>query len=277
MKEHIEALERWLPELTLNGPTHAAVCAALELMKAAQPLDEAAEREHCRASFERDMRPLSGVQPMHVEWLMRERAQARAERHIEICVLRVDVADWKRRAETAQVELSAQARLSDIQILEHAAAAQAGRAREAETKLSAAQVKIAEQVEMLDRDCTLKAPLSAAQADVERLQTSLARNTDPGFHRDSLQSQLSAAQAEIERFTEAHATQTLELHASQNEYRIVLDRYESAARFINRLETKLADLRAELEHAAAELETSGICMRDARLAARIRSVLEASR
>jgi hypothetical protein len=74
---------------------------AIALMRAAQPKDEAAEREHCLRvvdSVEQvaDTYTDEQVRGLAAELILRERAAVRAECAAELAVMRVDVTHWKR-------------------------------------------------------------------------------------------------------------------------------------------------------------------------------------
>ena len=72
-KEHVEALKSLIDGTGCEDERDSALLAAIALMRAAEPKDEKAEREHCdRVVLEKN--PLSMT-----ERPMRERAAARAE------------------------------------------------------------------------------------------------------------------------------------------------------------------------------------------------------
>lgn len=104
-ENEIEALRDALVCEILALPEKTAIMNAITLMRAAQPKDESAEREHCERSVY--AAPIGMIQ--REEWLRRERAAARAEvqaqvvaERAELCILRKDVADWKARALAAE-------------------------------------------------------------------------------------------------------------------------------------------------------------------------------
>lgn len=88
-EKHIEAL---LDARCDGGNPTEALDAAIELMRAAEPKDEAAERQHCmRAAAEISDGSVSGQERV-AALLMRERAAARAE-GVEQAKAMLEIAD----------------------------------------------------------------------------------------------------------------------------------------------------------------------------------------
>jgi hypothetical protein len=80
-----EAIE-FFTTIADSGPAHKKYCdAVIALMRAAEPKDDAAEREHCMhvawdiSDFARVGHPFKNTKVAVVETLVRERAAARAE------------------------------------------------------------------------------------------------------------------------------------------------------------------------------------------------------
>lgn len=117
--------EKHVQQLQAAKHTHGvlineALDAAIALMRAAEPKDEKAEREHCEhavADAKRD-HGLRSHRSYEVGLLLRERAAARAEvivqARVEAGVWSKDAQDWKERAIKAESEL-ARLRLRDLE------------------------------------------------------------------------------------------------------------------------------------------------------------------
>lgn len=84
-----------------EGSYSAALSAAIDLMRAAEPKDAAAERDYCTREWSR---VLKDKVESAVQWLMNQRAAVRAKTAVEIACLRKDVEDWKRCAQRASEE-----------------------------------------------------------------------------------------------------------------------------------------------------------------------------
>lgn len=104
-EKEIEELE-WMR--SAKGCFESTLETTIALMKAARPKDAEAEREHVRRAL---IVALNDNDLPRDEWLLRERAAARAEvearfvaERAELCILRKDRDDWKARALAAEAE-----------------------------------------------------------------------------------------------------------------------------------------------------------------------------
>ena len=124
--EHIETLEDILGYATAGARNAEALRAAIELMRAAQPLDPAAEREHCERL--QQWHPSDGPKQTLTELLMRARAEARAEGYAQ--------ADLQHAQAGAEMDRKLSAARAEIERLK-AAASQVGEVCDQfETKLT---------------------------------------------------------------------------------------------------------------------------------------------
>ncbi len=235
-EEYIKVLEGLNEDTLSRGAAATALRAAVKLMKAAQPLDSTAEREHCVVTAKRARSPYH-----HVMWtdmdplseaFMYERAAARAEgfEAVQLDVANHNHKTEERRADAAQAEIERQQmHVAEFQRL----------GQELETKLTAAQVEIA-QVRAERRLSAesyelLRTKLTAAQAEIERrdrgFEDQCQRLMDQADHAHE---ELLAAQAEIERWKHAYSG--------------------LAHRLADREHAESAELRTKLTAAQAEIE-----------------------
>jgi hypothetical protein len=107
-EKHIEALESIDFDDPVSPNDRKAIDAAIEIMRAAEPKDEAAEREHCtQQSYAAANNPQQGA---IVDWLMRERAAARAEGYADgraefRATFKAELNDYAAKLAAAQAEL----------------------------------------------------------------------------------------------------------------------------------------------------------------------------
>ena len=242
MKEHIDTLERYNTGKTVDiASLNAALRAAIELMNAAKPLDEAAESEHCFHAAER----LTGYEwtaPRVSKEIESERAQARAEGYLKGQLVGIDMGaeDTQRRM---QALLSA-----------------------AQAEIHNLRIELSETIHMSDYD-KLETKLSAAQAEIERLRGVYARQCG---ENDALETKLAAAQAEIASLKawNAHVEKIAQLPASQDLVTLGLELAELrelkmsglkalAHQECKELETKLSAAQAEIERLKASYAQAG--------------------
>lgn len=152
---HIETLKSYRDHaVVLTGAMQDALDAAIEIMQAAQPKDAAAEREHCVQTLHAFCSMAPGADD--VQWLERERAQARAEGyaagraeneaandHYRQTVANLNAVHTKLAAAQAEIE-----RLKDN--LVHDQTAERSLNTELSTKLAAAQAEIDRLKDYLD-------------------------------------------------------------------------------------------------------------------------------
>lgn len=198
-----------------------ALSAAIELMRAAQPKEEAAELGHC----EREVEAISWTRAQVQDLLMRQRAAARAECHIELCFLRKDVAEWKQRAEKARREECAKW------------VAKPG-VTELETKLAAAQAdhadyvtrKIADEQSLTALIESLRAQLAIAQAEIADANAESAKR-----------------QRAVEEWSTRAVVAERELTAAQAEIELLRKAPQVERKIADELSNKLAAAQAEIE------------------------------
>lgn len=261
MKEYVEALER----LYGLSPTQmTAVRAAIELMRAVAPKDEAAERALCRRAAE----DISGWPDLEadIEEVFELRAQARADGVASVrakfdqvfeangtLVAQLSAAQKELRIANANIgELYAREKqhLTALAVAHSELDTARKFADYLEVKLSAAQALN----DQCARDFADK--LSAAQAEIERLKARYAQAGQDYAHeaetRDELETQLAGAQADAESHRQALLDMLRNLSSAQAE---IAD-HEKAEEHKHELFMEACDQRDALETKLQNLRTA---------------------